>query len=173
MITVYKYLAYGIGLLALFALGALYGHSTAKPLTIETVRTVTVQAEAKVVEKIVYVDRIVTKTVTTTKKPDGTVVTQEIDKTEDKDKTADIAKDTKTLTASTEKTVEQVADRQKNYMVGYYKGLRVNLGVQGGQEVLIGRRLVGDLWINAGFSNIQVQGQPQRNEGIIGFSYQW
>lgn len=169
--TIYKYLAIGAGLLSLFGLGVLYGHHTTPPVIVT--QTQVVEKRVQGATQIVYKDRIITKTVTTTKKPDGTVTTTETDKTEDKDKDTSktISKDL--ITKDTEQSVAPAQQLDRNYMVGIYKGVHLDLsarsgGIDTGVGAQVGRRLGTfddlDVWITGGYQNLG--GHPEGTIGI-------
>lgn len=174
MITLYKYLAV-IGIILVSLLGAYYYGRESVPLTVQTIeKTVNTVTQSAVVERIVYRDRETEKQTTTIKKPDGTVITTEDEKSKDLSSTDDKTSKTTTTVAEKDssKTVSSGQSGDKNYMVGVYKGVGIDLSVhpklEEGQEIIIGRRLFGSFWINGGFNTVH-----GTKEVLVGISYEW
>lgn len=127
------------------------------------------ETKVQVEERIVYKDRIVTKTVIKIQKPDGTVITKETDKVEEADKTTDIKKDDIRLVTSPSPKAAQ-----DTYMIGVYKGLKLDLSpsFDEGVEVTVGRRIFGGFWLNTGYSTIK-RSPDTPDTALLGISYSW
>lgn len=181
--TVYRYLAIlGVVLAALIG-SYFYGRESVPEVvrTVEVEKVVQVVTEGKVVEKIVYRDRETEKKTTTIRRADGTVITTEDEKTKDVDKVDDKDTTSKQVVQSkevdkTHEVLTSTGSTERSYMVGVSKGVRIDLNVkpslQDGQEVTVGRRLVGGLWITGGFST--VGNKPgDKGSALIGVAYSW
>jgi hypothetical protein len=114
------------------------------------------RGQVEVVEKVgktITVERVRTVTITKTVHPDGTTTETTTTRDEEKDKTSTKKDSTSTPLLS-------------DYSVGakYWMGQgRSPTNYYGNVEVTAGRRLVGDVWLEAGVIPLQLQGS-------IGFS---
>lgn len=184
--TIYKYGAIlGVVLAALVG-SYFYGRESVPEVvrTVEVEKVVQVITEGKVVEKIVYRDRETEKQTTTIKKPDGTVITTEDEKTKDVDRTDDKDTTSKQVVDSKEvdKTHEVLATsgagngNDRSYMVGVSKGVRIDLNarpsLEDGQEVTVGRHIGGGFWVTGGYSTIGAH-SGDRGSALIGIAYSW
>lgn len=163
MTGAYRYIAILIGLVGLYALGYFHGHSDV-PVVTQTHEVVT-KGDTQTIEKVVYRDRIVTRTVETVRKPDGTVITKEVDHSKE-----DTESDRKSKDVRTQVAVTDTEKGRTNYMLGVMYRLdrntietadhwdRQNL------ELQVGRRLMGDIWLEATAS---------QQDMSIGIMYQW
>ncbi len=129
---------YLLASLCLVALGATMGWML-KP---ERGEPVSVQAETKQSQI-----QTVTKTVIKTVKPDGTVTEVSTENTRSKD-------------VSTKSTKTDTSQPKPNYRLGANTDYKLNYGVT------VGRRLVGNLWLDSTF-------KPSTKDLTLGFSYEF
>lgn len=120
--------------LCLVAIGACIGWSV-KP---ERSQPTAVQAEVKQSQV-----KVVTRTVIKTVKPDGTVITKEVEKE-----------------SLTKKESSKPSLPKPDYRVGVQTGLDLRY------TVTAGRRLLGDLWLDSAF-------KPSTKDITAGFSYEF
>ena len=95
------------------------------------------------VEKVVYRDRVVEKGTTTIKKPDGTVITKETEKTKESERTDD--------RSSHEVLVATAPVEGNDYSAGVSYRVTSQTDITSPESrnigVTVGRRLIGDVWL--------------------------
>lgn len=112
-----------------------------------TLPTKVITQEAKVIEKIVYRDKTVTKVVSKTTKPDGTTIVVE------KDVAADIIKDVDTNISN--KLQLRGTTQNPRYGISILAGGSVRDPSRLSYGLAVEARIIGPIWLQAfGFSNL-------------------
>lgn len=112
-----------------------------------TLPTKVVTQEAKVVEKVVYRDKTVTKVVSKTTKPDGTTIVVE------KDVATDIIKDVDTNISN--KLTLKSTPQNPRYGISILAGGSVRDPSRLSYGLAVEARIIGPIWLQAfGFSNL-------------------